>query len=599
MKLTNLIKSIILEATPEEIYKKYYEDIPYNTFKNIISADPSTKITGDKIERIGPYSKMLLGIHKNGNLKTEDLPKATEYLTIIYNHKIPVDVSKIRYISDIYPLVEKYIIKKTIDLSLIIGSLSPNEYTQVFDGKDWVILIPKTEKAACYLGVNTQWCTTWGPLSLNPDFRDRTNRFKQYNKTGLLYIIIKKSNINEKYQFHFPEKQYMNVNDNPINAKSFLSENPEIKYFFFPSLVNESLSFEKMTEELDKLDILPQDDIKKITERISSNTNNILIKAVVSNDVDKINELIIFPLSTEYVEDVENGKVIFKMKLMGDLDSVYNTLKGYKSERYNSYDYVYDDVSNNDNYYFDDIFISFLKKYYEQNKTKIFREMGLDNYEIFEESFLEKFYEDIMDKYINKYAELNQPNFEASMAVAEKEIENYFEFGYASYNSLMEVKVNLGYFVKYLTEQNIDRINDINDFFENFIYHYSIPTEFDSDVFYNWERSDVNYDNLKDDIEDVIEEYYNDDSLDCVKLRNDLHKIKLKFMNGTNKFENDEFELVILENSVDCEEKSIFVNYLSKKTNEKFDGTIKIENLPQYFITHKLFETIMSFKRFI
>ena len=37
MKLINLLESILLEATPEEIYKKYYGDISFNTFKNIIS----------------------------------------------------------------------------------------------------------------------------------------------------------------------------------------------------------------------------------------------------------------------------------------------------------------------------------------------------------------------------------------------------------------------------------------------------------------------------------------------------------------------------------------------------------------------------------
>jgi hypothetical protein len=44
MKLIETIYELILEARPKEIYKKYYSDIEWNVFLNIISLDPKTKL---------------------------------------------------------------------------------------------------------------------------------------------------------------------------------------------------------------------------------------------------------------------------------------------------------------------------------------------------------------------------------------------------------------------------------------------------------------------------------------------------------------------------------------------------------------------------
>jgi hypothetical protein len=95
MKLINVLETLLLEATPEEIYNKYYNDIPFDTFKKLVSSDPASKLSGDRIDKIGPYSKILLNIFRNGNMKMEDLPKATEYLTYVYKHKVSLDIKNI------------------------------------------------------------------------------------------------------------------------------------------------------------------------------------------------------------------------------------------------------------------------------------------------------------------------------------------------------------------------------------------------------------------------------------------------------------------------------------------------------------------------
>ena len=44
MRLIETIYELILEARPKEIYNKYYSDIEWNVFLNIISLDPKTKL---------------------------------------------------------------------------------------------------------------------------------------------------------------------------------------------------------------------------------------------------------------------------------------------------------------------------------------------------------------------------------------------------------------------------------------------------------------------------------------------------------------------------------------------------------------------------
>jgi len=47
MKILPIIESLILEATPDEIYNSYYKDIPRDEFNQIVMGDPfSTSSNG-------------------------------------------------------------------------------------------------------------------------------------------------------------------------------------------------------------------------------------------------------------------------------------------------------------------------------------------------------------------------------------------------------------------------------------------------------------------------------------------------------------------------------------------------------------------------
>lgn len=98
-----------------------------------------------------------------------------------------------------------------------------DEVEQVYEDNQFIILVPKTEAASRYWGKGTNWCTAADSES---------NMFNYYNKQGPLYILISKSNPYEKYQFHFPSRQFMDAGNSPINVFQFTQSYPHIKAYF-------------------------------------------------------------------------------------------------------------------------------------------------------------------------------------------------------------------------------------------------------------------------------------------------------------------------------------------------------------------------------
>lgn len=192
MKFDILLEDLLNELSGEEIYQKYYSKIPYNEFLEIVSSDPQSVVSNDKIQKMGKYSKLLILLFQKGGLQLEDLDKAKEYLGYVYQHKIPMDLGKIKQLADIYNVVKDYIAKDTKSLEEILKILSKEEFKVLHNGENWYIFQPLTEKASCYLGVNTEWCTTWGPYSLNKKHKDRGNMFSRYSPQGPLFIMIDK-----------------------------------------------------------------------------------------------------------------------------------------------------------------------------------------------------------------------------------------------------------------------------------------------------------------------------------------------------------------------------------------------------------------------
>ena len=102
MKFEFLLEDLLTELSGEEIYKKYYSKIPYDTFISIVQSDPQSKVKNNTIERIGKYGKLLISMYQKGGLKLEDLDKAKEYMDYVYKHNVAIEVNKIKELGDIY-----------------------------------------------------------------------------------------------------------------------------------------------------------------------------------------------------------------------------------------------------------------------------------------------------------------------------------------------------------------------------------------------------------------------------------------------------------------------------------------------------------------
>ena len=245
MDLSNILLegySILFEATVDEVYTRYYSDVDRDIFNQINKSDPTSKDGKKK----GRYLPWLLKIYKNKNLKLEDLYKATDYLTTFdkYKNKLDTtDINKLNSLPDLYKTIEKVLENEEEYLSnKEEDELAKQESEKVYETDDILIVIPKTHRAACKYGKNTQWCTA---------SKDESRYFDLYTNEGDLYIAIDKNN-NDKYQFHPESNQYMNVNDEPIK------EVPEF-------IKNDSTAMKKMVPII--FPLLTMTEISKYTTR--------------------------------------------------------------------------------------------------------------------------------------------------------------------------------------------------------------------------------------------------------------------------------------------------------------------------------------------
>ena len=208
----NEMKIILSEATASEIHGKFYPEISDDDFNKIVSADPISS----NLERnnLGEYGKWLLNLYKKKNLKLENLYKATEYITIFDKAKkskklVNNDINKYKSLPELFSVVEPFTHQESISNNDIANNIKNKEADVVYEDAEWKVIVPKTEKASCLYGANTQWCTA----------SKENNMFDEYNEQGKLYININKQS-GRKYQFHLETKSFMDEIDEKIKLNS-------------------------------------------------------------------------------------------------------------------------------------------------------------------------------------------------------------------------------------------------------------------------------------------------------------------------------------------------------------------------------------------
>lgn len=274
-------ESLLLEATLDDIYTKYYSNIPQDEFWQIIKADPT--YNEQRSQKMGKYGKWLLNQYRQGNLDMNNLSKVRNTIDFFnrYNRQLEVkDINQYKNIDQVYDNVKNFMEdpSQATSKSDEARKIKAMGAEKVYEDNDWLIIVPKTQKAAAYYGKGTKWCT-----ASNRGY----NYFGLYNNEGRLYININK-NTGDKYQFHFESNSFMDAEDKPITGiiaeKIGLSSGAEQFYASLGKDQEYAISSEEHTdsnEEPEEEEILNQNGWQMI---YNNDTGDITIYSVNENE---------------------------------------------------------------------------------------------------------------------------------------------------------------------------------------------------------------------------------------------------------------------------------------------------------------------------
>ena len=600
-----LIEELLLEMSPMEVYKKYYSNINFDLFKRIVSNDPKSKFNDGQIVYLGKYSKFLVSLYLGGNTKWEDFIKAKEYLGYVYKHQIPLDTNKVKTLSELFNLVKKYIAKGSSDIDGVLQSLSSDEYKFLMNSKHWLIYQPLTEKAACYLGVNSQWCTTWGPYSLEGAYKSRENYFNRYNGQGPIFIIINKNDEMLKYQFHFESEQYMDITDRKIDTGELLDREHEIRNFFFPSFLMEQ--HKKVVDaEMTRMDVLSTTTALQFIKKTLgvSDTNNQIINTIINLDSDALDELINDKNIGEIL--ITKKDISFLLKKLSDgIESVEYTINDYENQKNNSSDTLREELSMDDYGYVHNETIvrwgerleKIFEDYYRDNMYNIRNQlnMGID-YPMFKKTYFQNFIlnEKMQEQYIRSYVSINDSIYISSCEKLIGEIKKYIHFINGSGKDV--VTLSLVFFIKYILMNDIREINNINELIENYIDYYDVPSESE---YIEYDPIDVQYKDMDSEVEDYFNEIINNPDYDnnCVQYREKFNHIYEFLFKNNPVYENEHVYVRIYSFDINCNNGMIEIEYKNKDNGKTYRGGVTVDNLPSYVTNYQLFENLITFKK--
>ena len=302
MKFTSILKQLVLEQSRFEVLRdsltkptkdkegnKQKPKLSMDEFLALVQADPTTRMNNvdpesadtKELEKIkaGKYVNWLIqnylkpqterqpedpGYDKEvKQIKStflEDLYKVTNDLMKYdrFKNRLPEEARQIQKISvsQLYDLVKDFSLEKT-KASAEEKKEASTTYQHpgseiIFRGKDWTVAEISDKgalgkDAACFYGGyqlepskgETRWCTSGPGL----------NWFDRYIKDGPLYVVIpnnfegkrgEKSGLPaNRYQFHFPSNQFMDVHDHSVNLVELLNgPMNELKSIFKPEFAS-------------------------------------------------------------------------------------------------------------------------------------------------------------------------------------------------------------------------------------------------------------------------------------------------------------------------------------------------------------------------
>jgi hypothetical protein len=213
--------------------------------------------TNNTLQIINPYIKWIIAKYANEQIRyVEDIhskaiPSLLKYDALKRKKKLKsehTDVNRFKSLNDLMDVTDEYTEKVTSkkDETKAIEQkfYESGEAELIYNDSEIKVVVPKSERASCFFGRNTRWCTaaTGGQ-----------NYFDSYNKKGNLYIVLIKKE-NKRFQFHFKKSDFMDELDQPINPNKLAAEYPKLWDIFTPiAESNNSIVLNKNPSEASKL----------------------------------------------------------------------------------------------------------------------------------------------------------------------------------------------------------------------------------------------------------------------------------------------------------------------------------------------------------
>lgn len=227
IKQLNLLnEEILTEATIDEIYTKYYSDIPREDFDNLVKLDPTYNPERDA-NKMGEFTKWLIGLYK----KKEDLSDETEIkdqLRIFKSikNKIPPenrDIMRYKTLKDFFDFVYSTDVNQKTDLQVKAESHPGAKFVCKTDA--WEVYEPTTYEASKWLrGDDANWCT--GRAG------DRSYYDSYTRDGGRLFIFINRkkdeNDLSSKYQVAISKddrvKEFRDARNSSADFINFISD---------------------------------------------------------------------------------------------------------------------------------------------------------------------------------------------------------------------------------------------------------------------------------------------------------------------------------------------------------------------------------------
>ena len=148
-----------------------------NSITDLADILDSYKISGELIHWI-LKTYINNGISKWEDIQSRVIPAIARLNKI--KSKLPQNERNIHFynsLTQLEDMTEKYTSKKEVNKALENEFYKNKEATLLYNDANIKVVIPHTEKASCYFGINTRWCTA----------ADNNNQFEHY-KNDPLYM---------------------------------------------------------------------------------------------------------------------------------------------------------------------------------------------------------------------------------------------------------------------------------------------------------------------------------------------------------------------------------------------------------------------------